>query len=144
MSFVTLFAWIDRDELDESSAFFYALWATHVWISLLIAVEPLIIFPVLFVERFIAPSTSIAPDSYASVTSTALHKYRSFGLHRPLHNCIAVLVEDVNSLLAVLRVLVVPGGKVILQVHFKISMLGTALPQESVGKVALFGVLICD
>ena len=48
-----------------------------------------------------------------------------------------------QSLLAVLGVLIVPGGEVILQVHLQISMLGAALPQESVGKVALFGVLTC-
>ena len=58
-----------------------------------------------------------------------------------MHNCLAVLVEEVQSLLAVLGVLVVPGGEVILQVYLKISMFGAALPQESVGKIALFGVL---
>ena len=34
--------------------------------------------------------------------------------------------------------------EVILQVHFQISMLGAALPQESIGKVALLGVLTFD
>ena len=61
-----------------------------------------------------------------------------------MHNCIAVLVEEVQSLLAVIGVLVVPGGEVILKVHFNISMLGNALTQESVEKLALFGVLTCD
>ena len=49
-----------------------------------------------------------------------------------------------QGLLAVLGVSVVPGGEFIMQVHFYISMLGAALPQESVGKVALFGVLTGD
>ena len=62
----------------------------------------------------------------------------------PLHNCLAVLFENVQSLLVVLGVSVVPSGEVILQFHLQISMLGAALPQESVGKVALFGVLTCD
>ena len=109
--------------------------------SLLIAIKTFLIFPVVFVEMFIAPSVSVAPASSASVPSTALHKHRSFGLRCTLHNCIAVLVEEVQSLLAVLGVSVVPGGKVILQVHLQVSMLGAALSQESVGNVALFGVL---
>ena len=104
--------------------------------SLIIAIKTFLIFPVLFVKRFIAPSPS--------VVSTALHECRSFGLHRPLNNCLAVLVEEVQSLLAVLGVSVVLGGKVILQVHLQVSMLVAALSQKSVGKVALFGVLTCD
>ena len=111
---------------------------------LLIVIETFLIFPLLFFERFIAPSTSVSPASSASVASTALHKCSSFGLRRTLHKCLDVLVEEVQSLLAVLGVLIVPGGEVILQVHFQISMLGAAQPQESVGKVALFGVLTCD
>ena len=78
------------------------------------------------------------------MSSTALHKFRSFGLRRPLHNCLAVLVEEVQCLLVVFWVLVVPSAEVILQVHLQISMLGGALCQESVGKVALFGVLTRD
>ena len=85
---------------------------------LLIAIETFLIFPVLFVERFIAPSASVAPASSASMASTALHKLRSFGLRRPLHNCLSLLVEDVQGLLMVLGVSVVPGDEVILQVHF--------------------------
>ena len=96
---------------------------------LLIAIETFLIFPVIFVKSFFSPSTSVAPASSAFVASTALHKCRSFGLRRTLHNCLAILVEEVQSLLAVLGVLVVPGGEVILQVHFQIYMLGTALPQ---------------
>ena len=78
------------------------------------------------------------------MSSTAFHKCRSFGLRRPLHNCLAVIVKEVQSMLAILGVSVVPGREVILQVHLQISMLGDALPQESVGNVALFGVLTCD
>ena len=111
--------------------------------SLLIAIEKLLIFPLLFVERFIAPSTSVAYAFYASEASTALHKCRSFGLRCPFHNCLDVLVGEVQGLLSVLGVSVVSGGEVILQVHFYISMLGAVLPQKSVGKVAIFGVLTC-
>ena len=111
---------------------------------LLIAIETYLIFPVLFIERFIAPSSSVVPVSSASVASTALHERRSFGLRRHLQNFIAILVKEVQDLLEVFGVLVVPSGEVILQVHFKISMLGAALPQEILGKVALFGVLTCD
>ena len=72
--------------------------------SLIIAIKTFLIFPVLFVERFFAPSGYVVSSSSASVASTALHECRSFGLHRPLHNCLAVLVEEVQSLLAVLGV----------------------------------------
>ena len=112
--------------------------------SFLIAIKTFLIFPLLFVKTFVAPSTSVVPASSASVSSTALHKCRSFVLRRLLHNCLDLLVEEMQSLLAVLGVSVVPGREVILQVHLQISMLGAALPQESVRKVALFGVLTCD
>ena len=85
---------------------------------IIIAIETFLIFIVLFFERFIAPSTSIASASSAFVTSTALHKLRSFGLRRPLNSCLAVLVEEMQGLLAVLGVSVVTGGEVIIQVHF--------------------------
>ena len=85
---------------------------------LLIAIETFFIFPVLFVERFIYPSASVDPNSSASVASNTLHKIRSFGLRCTLHNFLAVLVEEVKGLLAVLWVTVVSGCEVILQVHF--------------------------
>ena len=97
--------------------------------SLLIAVEKLLIFPVLFIKSFVAPYASVVLAYFASVSSTALHKFCSFRLRRPLHNCLAVLIKEVQSLLAVLGVSVVPGGEVILQVHLQISMLCDALPQ---------------
>ena len=112
--------------------------------SLLIVIKTFLIFLVLFFKRFVALSASVVPASSASMSSTALHKCRSFGLHLPLHNCLAILVKDMQILLAVLGVLIVLGGEVILQVHLQIYMLGAALPQESVGKVALFDVLMCD
>ena len=82
--------------------------------SLLIAIEKFLIFPVLFVERFIAPSAYVAPASSASVASTALHGRRSFGLRCPLHNFLDILAEEVQGMLVVLGVLIVPGGEVIL------------------------------
>ena len=106
--------------------------------------EKFLIFPVLFLISFVAPSASAVPASSASMSSTALHKCRSFGPRHPLHNCLAILVEEMQSLLAVLGVSIVPGGQFILQVHLQISMLGADLPQESVGKVALFVILTCD
>ena len=99
--------------------------------SLLIEIKTFLIFPVLFVERFVAPSASDVPASSASVPSTALHKCHSFGLRRLLHNCLAVLVEEVQIMLAVLGVLVVPSCEVILQVHLQIYMLGAALPMDT-------------
>ena len=111
---------------------------------LLTAIKSLLIFTVFFVERFIAASTSAVSDSSPSVASTALHECCFFGQLCPLHNCLAVLVEEVQIMLAVLRVLVVPCGEVILQVHFQVSMLGAALSKESIGKVALFVILMCD
>ena len=112
--------------------------------SLLFAIKKFLIFPVLFVKRFVSPSSSVVTASSASVSSTALHKYRSFGICRPLHNFLAILVKEVQSLLEVLGVSVVPGSEVILQVHIQISILGAALPQKSVGKLVLFGLLTCD
>ena len=85
--------------------------------SLLIAVETFLIFSVLFNERFVAPSASVVPASSTSVSSTALHGCRYFGLRCPLKNCLDVIVEEVQSLLAVTGVSVVPGGEFILQVQ---------------------------
>ena len=112
--------------------------------SLLIAIKTFLIFPVLFVEIFVAPSVSVVPASSAYVSSTALHKCRSFILRRPLHNCLAVLFKEVQIILAVLGVSIVTSREVILQVHLQIFMLGAALPQESVGKETLFCLLTCD
>ena len=144
MRFVTLFAWLDRDEIYASSAFFSASGKLVYGCPLLFAIKTFLIFPVLFVESFVAPSASVVPAPSASVSSTILQKCRSFGLRCPLHNCLAVPVEEVTSLLAVLGVSFVPSGEVIMQVHLQISMLGAALPQESVLKVALSGVLTCE
>ena len=85
--------------------------------SLLIAIETFLIFTVIFVERFISPSTSVAPASSASVAFTALHTRRSFVLHRTLHNSLAVFVKEVQGLMVVLEESVVPVGEIILQVH---------------------------
>ena len=97
--------------------------------SLLIAVETFLMFPVLFIGIFVAHSSSVVPVSSTSVSSTALHKCRSLGLRCYFHNCLDVLVEEVQNLFEFLGVSVVPGGEVILQVHLQISMLGAALPQ---------------
>ena len=86
--------------------------------SLLLEIETFLIFPLLFVDSFIAPSASVSPASSASVESTSLHERCSFGLRCPLHNCLDVFVEEVQGLLAVLWVLVVPSGEVFLYVHF--------------------------
>ena len=112
--------------------------------SLLIEIKTFLIFPVLLFEMFIAPSASVTPASSTSLSSTALHGCRYFGLRCPLKNCLDVIVKEVQSLLAVLGVSFPPGGEVILQVHLQVFMLGATLSQESVGKVALFGVLTCD
>ena len=112
--------------------------------SLFIVIKTFLIFPVIFFERFFAPSTSVVSASSASVASTALHECHSFELRHLLHKYLAVLVKEVQSLLEVLGVSVVPGGEVILQFHLQVSMLVASLSQESLGKVALLGVLTCD
>ena len=86
--------------------------------SLNIAIETFLIFPVLFVESFIAPSASIIPASSAFVASTTLHERRSFEIRCPLYKGLAVIVEEVQGMLVVLGVSVVPGSEVILQVQF--------------------------
>ena len=82
--------------------------------SLLIAIKTFLIFPVLFVKTFISHYSSVAPAYSASVAFTALHKCCSFGLRRPFQNCLAVRVEEVQILLKVLVVSVLPGDEVIL------------------------------
>ena len=63
------------------------------WVLLLLSIETFLIFPVLFIEIFIAPSASVSPTSSVSVASTALYERRSFGMRRPLYRCIAVFVK---------------------------------------------------
>ena len=82
--------------------------------SLLFAIDTLLIFPVFFIERFITPSASVAPASSASVYSNALHKHRSFGLSRLSYNHLAVFIEEVQSLLEFFLVPVVPSVEIIL------------------------------
>ena len=86
--------------------------------SLLIVIETFLIFTVIFFESFISPSTSIASSSSASVASAALHERCYFVMCCPLHKFLDVLVKEVQALLAVRGVLVIPVGEVILQVHF--------------------------
>ena len=107
--------------------------------SFLLQLKKSLFFQYSLSKSFVAPSASVVPASSTSVSSTTLQEYCSFGLRRSFHNCLSVLVKEVQSLLAVLGVSVVPSGEVIIQVHLQISILGAALPQESVGKVALFG-----
>ena len=89
--------------------------------SLLIAIESFLIFLVLSVESFIAPYASVAPAFYASVASTALHERRYFGIRLPLHNCLAVLVEEVQGLLAVIGVSFSPVMKSFLKFNFRFT-----------------------
>ena len=67
-----------------------------------------------FIESLIIPSVFVSPASSASVVSTPLHERRSFGLRRPLYNCLALLVKEVQSLLMVLWVPVVTDGEIFL------------------------------
>ena len=92
----------------------HRLWPFYACVSIIFAIETFLIFQVLFIERFIVPSASVAPASSASVASTALHKQRYFGLRCPLYNCLDVFVDKVQGMLVVLWVPVFPGGEIIL------------------------------
>jgi hypothetical protein len=46
-----------------------------------------------------------------------------------------------QRLLAVLRITIVSGGEVILQIHLEVSVLRSTLPKEGIGDVSLLGIV---
>jgi hypothetical protein len=73
------------------------------------------------------------PIVVSATSSTAfLGKGGAFRLYHLGDHSLAILVQQMQSLLAILGIAIVSCGKVILKIHFEISMLYSALLQESI------------
>jgi hypothetical protein len=78
----------------------------------------------------------------STTASTAfLDKGGAFGLFHLGDHSIAILVQQIQRLLAILGIAIVSCGKVILKIHFEISMLYSALSDESIRDVPFLGIV---
>jgi hypothetical protein len=84
-------------------------------------------------------STTIVASATAS--TAFLGKGRAFGLCHLGDHSLAILVQQMQRLLAILGIAIVSCGKVILKIHFEISMLYSALSQESIRDVPFLGII---
>jgi hypothetical protein len=79
----------------------------------------------------------------ASITaSTAfLGKGGALGLCHLGDHSLAIFVQQMQRLLAIIGIAIVSCGKVILKIHFEISMLYSALSQESILEIPFLGIV---
>jgi hypothetical protein len=101
----------------------------------------LIILPVLFIisAGLMAFSITIVASTTASIAF--LGKGGAFGLCHLGDHSLAILVQQMQFLLSILGIAIVSCGKVILKIHFEISMLYSALSQESIRDILLLGIV---
>jgi hypothetical protein len=106
-----------------------------------VAFLTLLILPVLFIisAGLVAFSITIVTSTTASTAS--LGKEGAFGLCHLGDNSLAILVQQMQCLLEILGIAIVSYGKVILKIHFEISMLYSTLSQESIRDIPFLGIV---
>jgi hypothetical protein len=107
----------------------------------LVAFVTLLIIPVLFIISDGLMAFSITIVASATASSAFLGKGGAFGLCHLGDHSLAILVQQMPSLLGILGIEIVSCGKVILKIHFEISMLYSALSQESIRDVTFLGIV---
>jgi hypothetical protein len=100
-----------------------------------VALVAFLILPVLFiviagVVAFSVTITAIA--DFTTASANLLYKGGALILVHPVDYSFTVLVQDMQSLLAVLGIMIVSGGEIILHIHLEVAMLRYALPQECI------------
>jgi hypothetical protein len=107
----------------------------------LVTFVTLFILPVLFIisAGLVAFSITIVVSTTAS--TAFLGKGAAFGLCHLGDHSLAILVQKMQRLLVILGIAIVSCGKVILKIHFEISMLYSALSQESIRDVPFLGIV---
>jgi hypothetical protein len=96
----------------------------------LVAFVTLLILPVLFIKSAGDMAFSITIVASATASTAFLGKGGAFGLCHLGDHSLAILVQQMQRLLAILGISIVSCGKVIRKIHFEIAMLYSALSQE--------------
>jgi hypothetical protein len=87
--------------------------------------------------------TSLTTASTTAPT-TALTTMCKGGTLRLCHSCdhsFAILVQKMQSLMVVIGISIVSGGKVILKIHLEVTMLRSAFPQEGIRDVPFLSIV---
>jgi hypothetical protein len=107
----------------------------------LVAFLTLLILPILFITS--AGLVAFFITIVASTTSSTafLGRLGDFGLCHLGDHSLDILVEQMQRLMLILGIAIVSFGKVILKIHFEISMLYSALSQESIRDVPFLGIV---
>jgi hypothetical protein len=98
----------------------------------LVAFVTLLILPLLFIISAGVVAFSIAILALATASTAFLGKGGAFGMCHLGDHSLAILVQQMQRLLAIIGIVIVFCGKVIMKIHFEISMLYSALSQESI------------
>jgi hypothetical protein len=106
-----------------------------------VAFVTLLILPVLFIISAGLMAFSITIVASTTASTASLGKGGAFGLCHLGDHILAILVQHMQCLLAILGIAIVSCGKVILKIHFEISMLYSALSQESIRDIPFLGIV---
>jgi hypothetical protein len=106
----------------------------------LVAFVTLLILPVLFIIS--AGLTAFSITIVASTTaSTTFLGGGAVGLCHLGDHSLAILVQQMQYMMAILGIAIVSCGKVILKIHFEISMLYSTLSQESIRDIPFLSII---
>jgi hypothetical protein len=103
------------------------------WVPFIVALVAFLFHPVLFVigNGIIAFSTTIA----ASIITASTTLLCVGSALRPCHSCdhsFAIIVQKMQSLLAVLGITILSGGEIVLQIHLEVTVLRSTLTKEGI------------
>jgi hypothetical protein len=103
------------------------------WVTFLVALVSFLVLQLLFVigTGIMAFSITIS----ASTTTASTTHLCEGGALRLYHSCkhsLAILVQKMQSLLAVLGITIVSGGEFILQIHLEVTGLRSTLTKEGI------------
>jgi ABC-type thiamin/hydroxymethylpyrimidine transport system permease subunit len=107
----------------------------------LVAFLALLILPVLFIISAGLMAFSITIVDPTTASTDFLGKGGAFGLCHLGDHILAILVQQMQRLLAIIGIAIFSCGKVILNIHFEISMLYSALSQKIIRDVPFLGIV---
>jgi hypothetical protein len=107
----------------------------------LLAFVTLLILLVLFIIITGVMAFSITIVASATASTAILVKGGAFGLSHLGDHSLAIIVQHMQRPLEILGISIVSCGKLILKIHFEISMLYSTLSQESIRDVPLLGIV---
>jgi hypothetical protein len=107
----------------------------------LVAFVTLLILPVIFIISAGLMAFSITIMTSTTASNASLGKGGAFGVCHLGDHILAILVQQMQCLLAIIGIAIVSYGKVILKIHFEISMLYSALSQESIRDIPFLSIV---